>query len=361
MDANSLIRYIYDNNQTEYILEQIGCHHINNHFVKEWRCALPNHHNPTKVSIKKNGYLSMRIFDGADNTSGNIITLLMYIDKCNFISALKKIHKILKIPFTKITKNNFQLTQKPTDIFKKMCQQSNQKVNFEDMLLNDGVITNYSKHLHISWYKEGIIHKTAQIFDLGYDYDRNRIIIPHRYWSGDADQYIGLIGRTTIPNYEIFNIPKYFPLKAYPKSMNLYGLHENYEQIQKQGYVVVFEAEKSVLKRHSRNDATGVALMGHEMSQEQVRILLGLNVEIIIAMDQDVSLEHIWKMCSQFYKKRRVSYIYDKYHLLKDKESPADTNNKMYQWFLKYRKVFDEEDMKGLIKWQEKQKKNWKY
>ena len=31
--------------------------------------------------------------------------------------------------------------------------------------------------------------------------------------------------------------------------MNLYGLYENYDAIQKAGYVVVFEAEKSVLKR----------------------------------------------------------------------------------------------------------------
>ena len=68
------------------------------------------------------------------------------------------------------------------------------------------------------------------------------------------------------------------PLLAilYIKSLNLFGLYENYDSIQKAKQVTVVEAEKSVLKRDSLNDSTLVALSGHTMSEEQAAILIGL-------------------------------------------------------------------------------------
>lgn len=57
-----------------------------------------------------------------------------------------------------------------------------------------------------------------------------------------------------------------------------------------------------VLKRDSLNDPTGVALEGHFMSDEQVRIILGVGVkEVVIAMDKDVPIEEVWSMCEKFY------------------------------------------------------------
>src|SRR5690606_33925601 len=123
---------------------------------------------------------------------------------------------------------------------------------------------------------------------------------------------------------------KYFPLKNFPKSMNLYGLQENYQYIQEAGYVAVFEAEKSVLKRHSRNDKTGVAVCCHDISEEQVKILIGLDVSIIIAFDQGISINHIRATCDLFYGIRSVYYIFDKYDVLKEKDSPADAENKIF-------------------------------
>ena len=90
--------------------------------------------------------------------------------------------------------------------------------------------------------------------------------------------------------------------------LNLYGLYENYDSIQKAGYVVVAESEKSVLKRDSFGDGTVVALSGKSISDEQVRILMGLNVEIIIGLDKDVDVNEIRFMCEKFQKFfRRVS------------------------------------------------------
>ena len=132
--------------------------------------------------------------------------------------------------------------------------------------------------------------------------------------------------------------------------MNLFGLYENYDAIQKAGYVVVYESEKSVLKRDSRGDACSVALSGKSMSDEQASILKGLNVEIIISLDKDVSLEHIRSICEKFYG-TRVSYTYDKYDLLNEKDSIADANKNKFNYLLKHRIKYDNKEHNEYIKW----------
>lgn len=176
--------------------------------------------------------------------------------------------------------------------------------------------------------------------------------------SGDND-YVGIVGRTTIPNYEELDIPKYFGIKPFSKSMNIYGLYENYQTIQEKGYTVILEAEKSVLKRYSRKDGTAVAIGSHTLSDEQVKILIGLNVDIVIAYDEGISINEIRKECEKFYGIRNVYYIYDKWGILNEKESPADKPNKQYEFMLKYKVKYDDSEHKELIKWlNEKPKRN---
>ena len=112
----------------------------------------------------------------------------------------------------------------------------------------------------------------------------------------------------------------------------------------------MYEAEKSVLKRDSLSDGTGVAVSGHEISDEQVKILIGLNCEIIIALDNDIDIEHIRHCCEKFYGIRKVSYLYDRWDLLGEKDSPADAVNKIFEFMMQYRTVYDNEEHKRYLK-----------
>ena len=86
------------------------------------------------------------------------------------------------------------------------------------------------------------------------------------------------------------------------------------------------------------------------MSDEQVRVILGTGVqEVIIAMDKDVLLEEVWNMCEKFYGLRKVSYIYDKWGILGDKDSPADLPNKLYNFMFKWRIPYTEKEHKKYI------------
>ena len=204
----------------------------------------------------------------------------------------------------------------------------------------------------MSWAKEGITERTRKKFGIAYSYKHKRIVIPLRFWL--TGELLGFNQRTTIENYNEFGIKKYFITPTYPKCLNLYGLYENYESIQKAGYVIVAESEKSVLKRDSLGDSTVVALSGKSISDEQIRILVGLNVEIVIALDNDVDVNEIRFLCDKFKNIRKVSYIKDFMGILGEKDAPMDSSNKDYQFLFNNRIVYDRNEQR---KYQESLKK----
>lgn len=353
MTINELKKYIYDENKIEYILEQLGCHEIRFNNQKEyWSASQPDGDNPMGVVIRNNQYLNYRSFSrGIDYEDGqDLFSFVETIKKLSFIEAVKYIHKILDIPFEfKKREEKPQKKYDPLSVFKKVLSCNRRIVNVDDIhVLDDKLLNDFVPMLHIDWLREGIIEKTRKKFGLAYSYRHKRIVIPHRYWL--TGQLLGFNMRTTIPNYEAFGIRKYYLTNGFNKSLNIYGLYENYNSIQKVGYAVVAESEKSCLKRDSLNDSTVVSLSGKTMSDEQVRILIGLNVEIVVALDKDVDINEVRFICEKFYHIRPVSYIYDKYDLLKDKEAPMDANNKIYQFLFKHRIKYDEREHKEYIK-----------
>ena len=344
MTVIDLKKYIFENDAIEYILTELGCQEIKYHSQHNYYSATqPDGDNPQGVNIKNNQYLNYRSFtrnvDYADNK--DLISLIESSKKIGFISAVKWLHKVLNLSFDykSLKKRPIEEQKKdPLEIFKKIKRHRKRCVVNDFDILDENILNDYLPYCHINWFKEGITKPAIEKFKIGYSYNNSRIIIPHRYWLDGS--LIGIIGRTTIDNYKELDIPKYFPWKSYPKAVNLYGLYENYETIQKAGYVVVYESEKAVLKRYSLNDKTGVALCCHNLSDEQVAILIGLNVEIILCMDNDVSKEEIEFMCKKFKGIRKVSYIYDEWDLLPEKSNPTDVKNKIYEFMFKYRKVY---------------------
>lgn len=349
MTINELKEYIYAQNKIEYILEQLGCHEIRYNSQKEyWSAAHPDGDNPMGVIIRNNEHLNYRSFSrGVDYEDGkDLINLVEITNKMSFIEAIKYLHKILELPFEfKKKEEKPKKKYDPLSIFKKIMRHSRGIVNVEDIhVLNDKLLDDYVPMLHIDWVKQGITEKTRKKFGLAYSYKHKRVVIPMRYWL--TGELLGFNQRTTVENYKEFNIKKYFITPTYPKQLNLYGLYENYDAIQKAGYVVVAESEKSVLKRDSLGDSTVVALSGKNISDEQVRILLGLNVEIVIGLDKDVDINEIRHMCEKFKNIRRVSYINDFLGILGDKDAPMDARNKDYQFLFESRVAYDRSEQR---------------
>lgn len=357
INADKLKEYIIENNCVEQILESLECHSIKE-YPKEWRAALPNGTNKTAVSVKKDT-LSIAIRSSDQNAHGDIFTLVMTLKNMSFGQANKYIHSILGLKYSFKRNEKENVTKDPLAIFKKV-KRTKRIINKDVPLYDDSCLKEYINLPYIGWVREGIMPDTCKRFNIGYSYDKRRIIIPWRKWDGDENEYLGIVGRTTVPKYELLDIPKYFGIIPFSKGINIYGLNENYKYIQEAGYIVVFEAEKSTLKRASRLDNTGSSLGNCEITDEQVRILISLDVEIVIALDEGIDINHIRKECEKFYPIRKVSYIYDKWDLIPkgSKNSPADMPNKIYNFLFKHRTVYDEKERKLYKDWLEKQNKN---
>ena len=357
MTVNELKTYIYDNNKVEDILKAIGCHHIRFHKGKDyWTYGNCNGDNISAILIRNNEYLNVHNYtrEKEFGNKADIFTLIQYNLKVSnkpytFYDVIKYTHDILGLKFTFKKEKNVKEIEKPDPLlkFKMIKRKSSICITNDYEPLKEGAY-NFAPFPHISFAKEGIMPWTWKRFELGYDYYKNRTVIPLRYWL--TGELLGFNMRTSIPNSEILGIKKYWITPGYPKQINIYGLWQNKDDIQKAGYVVVYEAEKSVLKRDTLLDPTGVAMSGHTISHEQCSILIGLGVEIIIAFDKDVGIDYLRYCCEQFYRIRKVSYIYDNYGLLDDKDSPADARDKDFKFLFDNRIIYDEKEHLEYIK-----------
>ncbi len=337
MDALDLKKYIIEKNLIDTILDKLQCHSIKS-YPKEYRAGLPEHRDPTAISVKKET-LNIKIYSLDKEIKGDIFTLVMKIKEfkdTEFWKAIKLIHEILDIPYTIFSKPKEDDKKDILQVFKRVATKKH--YSSELKIYDEKMLKNFINLPNIWWIKEGIIPEVQERFKLGYSPQDHRITIPQRWWCGGENDFIGCKGRTVFEDYDLLGIPKYMALtKNFFKTLNVYGLQENYQSIQEAGEVIVFEAEKSVLKMATWKYNNAVAILGHDLSPEQIDILIGLDVDICIAFDKDVSQEFIIESCKRFKRLRRLTYIFDKDDILDDKMSPVDKRKKTFDFLYKYR------------------------
>lgn len=352
MDTISLKKYIYENNKIEYVLQEIGCGNIKYHSNKEfYSCSNYNGDNQGAVNVKNCPQLWVTNWTRQNEfpEGSDIFNLVQYNKQCSFVESVKYLHKILDLDYSPYKKQEKKEKFDPLNVFKRVLS-ARRRVDVNEIhAISDEALNDYVPMLYISWFREGVMPWTREKFGIAYSYKHKRVVIPLRSWLDGA--LLGFNQRTTVENYEELGISKYFITTSYQKSLNLYGLWENREEIEQKRYVVIVESEKSVLKRHSLNDGTCVALQGKTLSDEQLRIILGLDVdEVIVALDNDVPIEEVRYMCEKFYRFRKVSYVKDSWDLLDKKDSPCDVKNKVYNFLMKFRTTYDNSEHSKYLK-----------
>lgn len=339
MTSKELREYIYKNDCIITILENLGMTHIDDSNSKYISCGMPDGDNPCSTIIYKDEYLTTLAYtrnikpkDYIGQT--NIIHLIMFIKKCEYSSAKSWCYFLLGL-------SNEGSNIKSKDylgFFKRIKR--NKDIIKEQVYYDKSILNQYSKTPHIDLIrKDGIIsQKIIDKYDIRFDYRSNRIIFPH-YKYNDSNKIAGIVGRTVIKSFKELNIKKYMSMlpTEYHKKQNLYAYNLNIDNIQKRHIVIVFEAEKSVIKADMFGFPYGVSVGCHDISDFQRRLLLSLNCEVIIAFDKDVSEEHIKNICKVFSNFTSVSYIYDKWNLLDEKDSPVDKGHRVWEYLFRNR------------------------
>lgn len=216
---------------------------------------------------------------------------------------------------------------------------------------------NYSAIL-APWEKEGISRDVIKKAQIGFFPLTDQITIPHF----DANNnLVGLRGRFMCKE-DCERWGKYLPIKigdntySHPTGMNLYGINWAKENIAKTKKVIVFEAEKSVLKFASyygwRNNIA-VGCNGSNISRYHLQQILDAGAqEMVIALDRQfqklgdeefVHLTNNLKRLNDKYKNDiLVSIVFDKKMITGYKDAPIDCGPEIFQKLYKERIYLDE-------------------
>lgn len=218
-------------------------------------------------------------------------------------------------------------------------------------IYDDHVLKYFYDYPHSEWINEGISVGTMKKYEISYNLDSNQIIIPHRDIKGNL---VGIRCRNL--NQELVDKGmKYVPIYynginyKYPTGMNLYGIYQNYDTIKKSRQIVLFEAEKSVMKMDSMYGVgNSVALNGTMLSDYQISLIDSIGVdEVVIAVDKEFDNYHsfeaknyarkIYSIFKRLKSKYRVSIIWDMNGLLDRKDSPVDKSKEVFERLIKER------------------------
>ena len=371
MTIKELKRYIYENNsktdygvsKISYILGKLGCHHIKETNDKVV-CCNPDGDNKNAVCVFKTENLPVVNYTRPKlkeiSIYPDIITLVQFYKNQDVRQAICWLHDLFNLsldysPEPEEEENDI------LDMFESIHNNS-EREETEYETLDDDLLLDYAPYPYYDFALDSLLcDSTINKFKIGYSYKARRTIIPVTRWIDG--KLIGIRGRTSVPNYDLLGIPKYFPLRAYKVGGNIYGLYENYDNIvNKTKKVIIFEGEKSTLKLDSLNTPApghplsvmenylgehlyGVSLCGHSLSDEQADILIRLNLnEYIIAFDKDISEKEIRNTCQKLAIFRNVSYIYDQFGILGPKDSPIDADAEEFAYLYKNRIQYSLED-----------------
>lgn len=356
MQAKELKAYLLeDTDRICKLLEHFNFHSVWFATSEEIRCATPEGANKTAVSVKLTEELFATSFDDKFNFRGDILGLVEKSSDTSFSNIMITIHKLFNIEHTGKVKKKLDLLK---DVRK---YKKGNKKDVEIKKYDKSILNQFVKKPHASMIEEAISPLVLEKYEIMFDIKRDRIIFPH-FDIDEPDKVVGIQGRTTLSSElaKELGIPKYWNIiSGFKKSHNLYGWHLAKDNIKKNKMLILFEGEKSVLKHATMcfGEGYSVALGGHEITEFQKNFIIkntSEDVEIVIAFDKDImknqaqtekdnidngtsNIGELEQACQMFSKYRKTSYIFDKYGVLGEKDSPVDKGYAKFNHLLKWR------------------------
>ena len=259
--------------------------------------------------------------------SGSIYTWIQLTEHLSFPQAVQKVADLTNSDIHEYVEsesvNFFKLINKITKPKKELI------VDRQILDVEKDYFEKYSDELPQEWLDEGISADEMRKYEIRIDKTSNRIVYPVR----DSDfNMIGIKGRTRFQNYKSLGIMKYmnyFPIKG----MNYYtGAMQADPYIKKSGEIIIFEGIKSVMKVDQWGFHNAVSAETSTLNEYQIELLIKMQVkDVVIAFDQDVKMDKIRK-CTELLKRfTNVWVVYDRWHLLKEKDSPPDQGEKIWR------------------------------
>lgn len=312
-------------------------------------------------------------------THCNIIDLLIELEGYTFNESMRVIGECLGINTNTYRRERGlkRINQVNTDLeFLSLHNRKKRVIRKVETIYDDKVLDNFDCVYPLCWRQEGIDGVTAEKFDIRYDYEENRAIIPVRNLNGD------LIG-VRVRNFNDSAVDrgfKYLPLEyqgdsyRFPTSTTLYGLYENQEVIKSKRRVILFEGEKStqIVDSFYEGNCYALSTYGTNFGVVHRDILLTLGVtEVTFAWDKEYCeeyfgesydntkeqrlmfgfLDKLKKACTLLHSYVTINLLIDFDDELDLKDAPVDKGKEVFESLLKKKvTIVDvEEDFKEMF------------
>lgn len=354
---------IYKDCKIQEVLEKLGCHHIKieqngNLFV----AGLPDGDNKRSVQIKNSVYLNANIRSRS----------ILHIDIIGVVAYI----------LFRSNDNNISIEQDIKQNISKAMEWIENNISLRDVgdfnasLLNLGWVYNarglkyegnkpldqetafmsYLPRVSAIWIKEGINADIQKYFNIMFSPCENQIIIPIYDYENNL---IGVKARNLDMHQHTM---KYIYDKPCNASANLYGLNFAKEHIQEKRAIIIFEAEKSVMKGLQYGYNCCTALGCKDITSMQVSLIKKFwnkDVRIFIGVDKDVYYHDNKYDFFQFFNlanmfpdnmKDNLFFIMDTKSYLDEKDAPVDKGKQVFDILLRhsvpYKKILEIEKIR---------------
>ena len=258
--------------------------------------------------------------------SGNIYKWIQWTEGLSFDQAVKKVAEITNSDIQNyIISDSIAFYKLYNEIIK---SDNNHSINRQILDINKDYYEKFQKKNPQEWLDEGIIADEMEKYEIRIDPMSNRIVYPV-YDNNDA--FISIKGRTRFKNYKELKIMKYM---LYHKIIVLdyfQGMKQAKPYIKDKKEIIIFEGIKSVMKVDAWGYHNSVSAETSSLNEYQIELLVKMQIrDIVIAFDKDVSVNKIRKCTELLRKFSNVWVVYDKWNLLKEKDSPPDRGEKIW-------------------------------
>ena len=269
------------------------------------------------------------------NNSGNLFTLVQDTLNLTFPQSLKWIAN--KLGMTEYEMNI--KIRKPFGGFYTNIIKNQEEPELSIKTYDESVLSEYCTKVNSMFLKDNISYVTQEKFGLGFSLEDNSILIPTYTFNGEL---CGCKARTNDKNCDFDK--RWWAFLPYPKTLTVYGYHQNYKKIQEKGICVIGESEKFTMQLDSMDCHIGLGLGGHSISSVQARYIKSLLTrKIILAFDEGLDEEEIREEAKKLkidnhILTNQVGYIYDDKNIYLpkgSKASPSDFGEEVFQKLIK--------------------------
>lgn len=265
---------------------------------------------------------------------GGIISFIMKYEELTFDESVEKASKLANMDLSKMCHSE------TVKMLRRINNKAKESKIVEKEILDKSILDKYTKGKIDEWIDEGIRQDELNLFDVRIDYQGNRIIYPVYNIDGEL---INIKGRTRHKDYKKLKLPKYINYFKVGTMDYLQGLNITLLEVLKSKEIILFESIKSVMKCYGWGYTNVASVEKHSLTDEQIKLLIRLKVNVVFAYDSDVSYEDIKEDILKLKRFTNVYVIEDKLKLLGGsiaKNSPADCGKEIFErLYLTKRKI----------------------